>query len=336
MTTHGIVVPEEIDEVVVADLTTKAMNGTGVFDVLMSAIQTRLDEQYSLERIKGTEYSKVYLGSMEAAISQGIQFLLGSELLAVQKLKIEADIDLTRSQILESIAKIALTEAQIRKIDAEIVYIGLQGDKLAVDTLLVEAQIRKIDADIILTGAQTDKVVQDIATSQAQEDKLRSDIELDKLKGLKLTADTALTVAQRDKTISDKALIDQNLVNAITQNELLTLQKAKIVAETVLLGQKKDTEEAQTSDIVAGGAVRGMVGKQKTLLDRQADGFLRKAEQDLAKILTDTWNVRRTTDPTTTVEGQGLTDNDIAVVMTKAQEGIDVVPPPYIPPPSVP
>lgn len=316
-----VIIQDTTPDIEVSDLTTKAMNGTGVFDVLMSAIQTRLDEQYSLERIKGTEYSKVYLGSMESAITQGIQFLLGSELLSAQKDKILADIALTRSQILESVAKIALTQAQIEKITAEVILIGLQGEKLLVDTALVQAQIRKIDVDIILTNAQVDKTIQDTAIGVAQESKVLQDTLIGVEQVKKLIADTALTTVQRDKTASEKLLIDQNKSNAVIQGELLELQKGKITAETNLLGQKRSTESAQILDSVDGNAVAGMVGKQKVLLTAQTDGFARKAEQDLSKILADTWSVRRTTD-VATAEPTGIQNTDITQVLNKAKAGI--------------
>ena len=74
--------------IAVSELTTGTKNGTGVFDELMTTIDVRLADEYSEDRIKGTEYSKVYLGSMESALTQSIQFLLGSALLEAQENKI--------------------------------------------------------------------------------------------------------------------------------------------------------------------------------------------------------------------------------------------------------
>lgn len=211
--------------IAVSELTTGALNGTGVFDELMTSIELHLAEEYSVNRIKDTDYAKVYLGSMESAISQSIQFLTG--------------------------------------------------------TALLEAQENKILAEITLTNAQKDKVVAELA------------------------------------------LVQQQTANAVIQATVLTNQALKLQAEIDLLEQKKFTEQAQILDSVNGLAVTGMVGKQKGLLQAQTDGFARKAEQDLAKILSDSWSVRRTTDEAT-IAPNGLKDDDITAVLEHAKTGVGI------------
>jgi len=101
------------------------------------------------------------------------------------------------------------------------------------------------------------------------------------------------------------------------QRDLLTGQISKNSAEISLLNQKTSTESAQTND--CGG---GVLKKQMDLYKAQTDGFARDAEQKLAKIMVDSWAVRRTTDDATTVDGTGLTDGDIGDVIGKAKAGI--------------
>jgi len=209
--------------IAVSELTTGTLNGIGVFDELMSSIDIRLAQEYSEDRIKDTEYAKVYLGSMESAITQSIQFLLGSALLTAQENKILAEIELTN--------------------------------------------------------------------------------------------------AQKDKTAAELALVQQQTINAALQADVLTNQASKLAAEIALLEQKKLTEEAQINNTVNSFPVAGMIGQQKTLLEAQTNGFARKAEQDLAKICTDSWSVRRTTDENEP-EPSGLTNDDITTVIDKARQGI--------------
>lgn len=71
----------------------------------------------------------------------------------------------------------------------------------------------------------------------------------------------------------------------------------KTDAEIALLSQKKLTEEAQILDTVNSNPVAGIVGQQKTLYQRQADGFLRDAEQKAVKAFTDIWTIAKSTDP---------------------------------------
>lgn len=62
-----------------ADLTTKVIDGTGTFDVLMSAVSAQLKGEFLANRISGAEYTKAYIAMVDSAIGGSIQFLLGRE-----------------------------------------------------------------------------------------------------------------------------------------------------------------------------------------------------------------------------------------------------------------
>lgn len=146
--------------------------------------------------------------------------------------------------------------------------------------------------------------------------------------------------AEIDLVNAQTALASQQLANAVLEGNVLIAQECKlkaefdvlveqvekVKAETALLVQKKITEQAQTSG--TGVAADSLLGKQITLYARQADGFLRDAEQKAAKILADTWNVRRTTDELTvagSVPGgfdNKLGDDKIGAAIGKMLEGI--------------
>lgn len=124
------------------------------------------------------------------------------------------------------------------------------------------------------------------------------------------------------RTINDttRATNDTNK----TVGELQALSD-KTTAEVALLDQKTETELAQVSDTVATGTVAGVIGKQKSLFQKQTDGFDRDAEQKLAKIMVDTWSVRMTVDGSGDSTAAGINDAQIAAVLTKAKTGIAVV-----------
>ena len=89
-----------------------------------------------------------------------------------------------------------------------------------------------------------------------------------------------------------------------TQEALNNQQAAKISADILksnseksLLDQKRFTEEAQILDTVNSNLVQGVVGKQKDLYTRQADGFIRDAEVKAAKVFTDIWTIAKSTSP---------------------------------------
>ena len=99
------------------------------------------------------------------------------------------------------------------------------------------------------------------------------------------------------------------------------LQKDRATAETSLLTQKIVTEKAQTTGI--GVDVDSVVGRQKALYLAQTTGFTRDAEQKVAKLMADTWNVRRTTDEGTIADGTNmLNDATVGRAIKKMLEGV--------------
>jgi len=68
------------------DLTnaTTPTDGTGYFDKLLSTINIHVEDQYNKGRLTGTDYSNVYLGSIQSAISQSLEFLLKEKLIEAQ------------------------------------------------------------------------------------------------------------------------------------------------------------------------------------------------------------------------------------------------------------
>jgi hypothetical protein len=197
-------------------LTEGTLDGEGVFDRLMAANKAHLDAEFSKNRIKGPEYSQVYLGAMTAVMQAALAFLL-------------------------------------------------QKKKTALECEVLEQQ----KANAILEGN----------VLVAQECKLRAEFDL------------------------------------IVANKLKTQQ------ETSLLAQKIVTERAQT--LSTGVDADSVVGRQKELYSAQTAGFTRDSEQKAAKIMIDTWNVRRTTDEGTVAsQTNRLQDADIGRVVSKLIEGI--------------
>jgi len=257
-----------VEKIGIDDLTTGAINGSGVFDEIMSTIQVRLDREYSLNRIKGTDYSKVYLGSLEASMQQSIAFLLGKDKAYIEALLIEAQRD--------------KVEAEILKIEAETKLIAQKGSNA-----VIEGQILAVQLEI--AKLTKDKTAQEILNMKAAE------------------------VSEWAKT--------KDIVDGVTVVGLIGAQKGKINADKALVEQKHKTERAQISDNVD-GVVTGVIGKQMSLYQQQADGFTRDAEQKLTKIMTDTWSVRASTNENTDTRYTNLDNTSIGQVVSKAKAGI--------------
>jgi len=83
--------------IVLTDLTNGSLTasnewtGTGVFDVLVNAVNKNIEGQYNLGRINATDYANVYLGGLQSVIQQSMQYLL-------QEKQVEAQVDLLAAQ----------------------------------------------------------------------------------------------------------------------------------------------------------------------------------------------------------------------------------------------
>lgn len=231
-------------EIATPDLTEATLDGGGVFDVLMQATKAHLQEEYAKGRIKGSDYSEVYLGALTVVMQQAITFLL-------------------------------------------------EKDRAAAQTTLILEQVNTERAQQAYLVAQT-----------AGEE-----------------ASTGLTEEQTRNAVKEGEVLDRQVCKLEAEYDVLMETKAKVLAEAGLLIQKKVTEKAQVTG--AGVDVDSVIGRQKELYSAQAAGFQRDAEQKAAKILADTWNVRRTTDDGVPADNTNmLGDAQIGRAINRLLQGI--------------
>ena len=82
-------------DITLDQLTTKTIDGDGVFDGLMQAVSAHIQREYENNRIKGNDYSTVYLGALQSTLSEAVRFLLDKNSIALQ----QAQIDRLRAEI---------------------------------------------------------------------------------------------------------------------------------------------------------------------------------------------------------------------------------------------
>jgi hypothetical protein len=92
--------------------------GTGVFDMLISAINKNIEIQYQKGRITGSDYANVYLGGVQAVLQQSVQWVLQVDTSDAQVDDIRKGIELKEAQL-----KIAYTEQVIK--DKQAAVLGL-------------------------------------------------------------------------------------------------------------------------------------------------------------------------------------------------------------------
>lgn len=123
-------------QITIGDIVSTDLNVPGIFDTLMTAMEARLQSQFSKGRITGPDYATVYLGATTAILQQSIQFALTSEEAYQRSL-------LVAQQVLQAIAETALTEQKTLQVIAEITNLEAQ-------LLLINKSILRTDADIAL------------------------------------------------------------------------------------------------------------------------------------------------------------------------------------------
>jgi len=221
--------------------------GTGVFDVLLKTINENINIQYDLNRIKDTDYATVYLGSLQSAMQQSIEYLFKEQ----------------------------LTEAQID---------GVLKDNLLKDAQLKE-QRNKEEAELEkqwgydITRDVDDNLIMGNSTGNGIIDK--QGIELDKNVDVKErsavvqeteAADKLLTTAkQRTLLDEEKETSDKQQLLLDIQNEVETYKKNTLLVDEHNANLKKIDSVTKDIDVKE----RGTVVQEAEL----ADKLLTTAEQ---------------------------------------------------------
>lgn len=273
------------------DLTDGTVGGNGIFDKLMKSVEAHLDEQYDKNRIRGADYTTVYLGSMQTAMSQAIQFLLGeqtadkqAELLVVQAAEV---VKATLRTDLESTSKINLIDQQEKE--------SIQQEKLIKEQ--TASEVKRNIADGIMDLQEVDLS----SITNTRNDESTEKVNLLKQQVLKSGAEVGL-IGQ--KKLSEEAQIK----NVLDDNTVVFIPK------------EVDPEGVEISPPIGAG----MMGKQQVLLAKQTDGFDRDAEQKATKILMDLAAVRRSTFPDD--EGPPLAkDEEIDAFIISLAAGVNTI-----------
>lgn len=144
------------EEVNFDEITDGCPQGDGVFDKLMRSIKAHLEIEYDAQRIRGSEYTQVYLNALQTAIGQSLQWQLGAQIAENQALLIEKQIENAEKQnlLLDEqrallIAQTAQVVQQTENLDLESLNIPKQGD-------LLDSQNAQVAANTALVAQQTE------------------------------------------------------------------------------------------------------------------------------------------------------------------------------------
>ena len=302
------------NKVDITNLTHATIDGNGVFDVLMRTVNAHLQKEWSANRLKGTEYSTVYLGALESTMNASLQFLLAKD-------KTNAELDILKQQLVNlkvdeanAIKQGAVLTNQAAQIAAQTSLVTKQELQVVAETLNVPKQGQLIDANRFNTEAQTTiantQSAQDLLNKRAQVVSMGKDDEVKTKQALQIAAET-LNVPKQG------TLIDAQKDVQVQQKLNLEAQKLNIPKEGALVdAQKTLTEQKVLTEVDA----HLTAAAQRSVLAAQATGFANDAKQKAAEIMIKGFSVVSTTNDLTQIQSA-----DYGVSTTKVKAALDAL-----------
>ena len=181
-------------EILITEIVTDDINGSGAFDALMCAVDIRLQEEYRRGRITGKEYATVYLGAIQTAMAQSVQFVMGKQAADKQADLLASQITLTDEQGVQAVVQTALANKQVTLAQAQIDKALAEQALLVQKTFTEEAQTK----DTVDAATVTGLIGKQKALYQQQSDGFLRNAEQ---RGAKVFADIWSIAKTNDDTI---------------------------------------------------------------------------------------------------------------------------------------
>jgi hypothetical protein len=218
---------------------------TGIFDKLMAAVDSHINTQYLDNRITGSDYANVYLGSIQAVLQAAVQYNLQEQLTEAQIDGIAADNLLKAKQLEIAEQELALktteanrlrdtTEAELEKQWGYDVTRDAEGNLVlgaVTGNGKIDKDIEKMSADISVANEQIE-----IAKAQASKEYATMLASLDKELGFDYSLD------------ANDDLIRSSLVDA--GDGRLDAEVAKLEKEGILLDTEEQIKQYQVDNIL--------------------------------------------------------------------------------------
>ena len=158
-----------------ADLTTKVVNGTGIFDELMTTVNAHLANQFDKNRITGNNYAEVYLGQLSVVLPQAVLFLTERDKAYLNNLLIQSQIKLSDAQIILAEkqaeladANIALAQQDLLLKEQELLNQQKQLELMAQQVALAEKQVELAEKELLQKDKELEMLDKQIAVANAQ------------------------------------------------------------------------------------------------------------------------------------------------------------------------
>ena len=322
-----------VPELTEASLTSREVNGTGMFDGLMASLGKHLQHEYEKGRISGKEYAEAWIASSQGALSSAVQYVLSKDQTQYQ------------TKLVQLQARIAEIAAVSEKVNLEIAKTKLAAARLETDTLQANLALSKLK--LATEDAQYHALKSQTATSDYQlANLLPKELEKAQKAIEAASAEISATVAKKDQILYETASIlptqktgieGDNAIKVYQLASVLTAQTANMTADTAgkvysnqfllpaqleTIREQTEANRAKTKDTRTDGSViGGAIGKQNSLQQQQIDSYKRDSEAKVAKMLLDTWVTQKSLDEGLPAPAS-LTDVNINTVMTKVRANL--------------
>ena len=155
----------------IAELTTKSLTGTGVFDVLLQTLRLHLDREFTSGRITGTAYATVYSQALTAVLQQSVGFCLSKAKLALELQQMQEQVVLLQKQQDQITATIRQTDyITDYQLPADLATKNKQLALLDYDLVNIKpVELAIAQQDILLKTAQAALTNYDLTTTKPQE-----------------------------------------------------------------------------------------------------------------------------------------------------------------------
>jgi len=280
---------QDIKAVGIDDLTEVDLEGKGVFDKLMSAVDLHIQREFKGNRITGDQYAKVYTEVMTGVLGNAVQFTLAKD-----QARWQAFLAQMQARIAEIEATKALIQLETAKVEAQKMVFDMKNS--GATYALTKMQIANANADHFIKVAQGDGEVfrvkflmpAELAIQEYQRMQvLPSTVNINKVQADRvLPAQAAIAeFTNREMQPLEKSIqeyirnVDMPIktdIDTFQRDSLLPVQLAQeqhklnqqLPAQTGLIKEQWESQRAQTLNTRTDGltVISGLLGKQKESL----------------------------------------------------------------------
>lgn len=276
----------DVNPVELKDLTEVDLDGDGVFDVMMRAVDKHINREFRDNRITADQYASVYTEALNTVLSTASSFLLTKD---------QAKWNAITAQMEARVAEIKATEAliQLEKAKAETAKMIFDMQNSGAQYGLTKMEIANADAQHCLIKAQTSEkaytvqyllpaelAIQEyqrmqVLPSSVAINKVQSDRILPAEASIKEFTRHEVMPIERDlqkyqlaNVLPTKQAIDEFQLNSLLPISLGQEQHKlnfQMPAQTTLIKEQAESQRAQTLDLRSDGLtpISGLLGKQK-------------------------------------------------------------------------